>query len=292
MDEKAFAKKIVFCTFSQSNPPTPRRMSCEAMPQIAIMNTFSEVSFLTRRSIMQPDISAGAAFVAGILSFLSPCVLPLVPAYLSYLAGASLQQLADELPGRRRSQLVFSALGFILGFTVVFTALGAVAAFLGQWLGAYLDWLEKAAGILVFLFGLHTAGVLRIKFLMLEKRLGAGQGKMGWGGPFLLGAAFAFGWTPCVGPILAGVLALAGSQATVGRGTFLLLLYSLGLGIPFILAAWGMQYFLAWLKKFKHFLPWMERLAGLFLMALGVLIFFNWTGKVAAWFGFLAGFGL
>src|SRR4051812_47069682 len=184
---------------------------------------------------MAADVSLAAALIAGLISFLSPCVLPLVPPYLVYLTGASLERLADaEAEPLVKRDTIIAALLFVLGFTTVFVALGASASAVGSLVRAYSDWLATFAGIIIIVMGLHFLGLTRLPFLMREKRLSA-QRPVGLWGAYVMGLAFAFGWTPCIGPILAAILAVAASESTVARGAGLLAVYSAGLGIPFVL---------------------------------------------------------
>lgn len=225
---------------------------------------------------MVSQITYGTAFAAGVVSFLSPCVLPLVPGYISFISGLSLDELTknpDRAAVLRRT--VVGSLSFTLGFATVFTALGASASVVGQWLFDYQSVLSKIAGVIIFFFGLHTMGVLPIKWLYYEKRFQANKTAPGALGAFVMGLAFAFGWTPCIGPILAAILALAATQDTVAKGTALLFVYSLGLGIPFILTGFGVNTFLRFFARYKRFIRWGEIAAGLLLVAIGLLIFFN-----------------
>jgi cytochrome c-type biogenesis protein len=222
-----------------------------------------------------------AAFFAGVLSFVSPCVLPLIPGYLSYISGVTLDDMqgtgtagAATVDASRRRVLVASIF-FILGFSAVFVTFGATASALGQILlqPARMRLLSKIAGAVVILFGLHTMGLLRIEWLYSEKRVQMNRKPRGVVGAFLVGLAFAFGWTPCIGPILAGILAIAGAQETVGQGVRLLAVYSLGLGIPFLLTAVAInQFFSAFAKIRKHYHA-IEVTSGLLLCVIGVLIF-------------------
>ncbi len=213
-----------------------------------------------------------AAFVAGLLSFLSPCVLPLVPGYVSFVSGFTLEQLTRGPSERLHARAALASLFFVLGFSLVFVLLGASASLAGQWLAAYKAPLSTAAGALVMLFGLHTMGVLPLRWLYLEKRFKTGGLAPGLGGAFLMGLAFAFGWTPCIGPILAGILALAARDASAQRGMLLLGVYSLGLGIPFILTGFATASFMRFFQGYKRYIRWGEILAGLLLVLVGFLI--------------------
>jgi cytochrome c-type biogenesis protein len=228
---------------------------------------------------MSDDVSLIAAFVAGILSFISPCVLPLVPGYLSFVSGVSLERLREGASeGAERStaarKVVLASLAFVLGFTVIFVALGATASTVGKLVYAQLDLLSKVAGVLVIVFGLHTMGVLRIPWLYREARIDTAK-PAGLAGAFVVGLAFAFGWTPCIGPILGAILALAAEEGTVQHGMLLLAVYSLGLGIPFLLTSLAVnQFFVAFAKIRRHY-RLIETVAGVFMIAVGVLILTN-----------------
>ena len=221
-------------------------------------------------------VSYLVAFTAGVLSFLSPCVLPLIPGYIAFISGRSLEELTDEatraaILGSR----VLRALAFGAGFTVVFTVLGASASVLGQFVGRTAPVLSKVAGVVLVLLGLHTTGWLKIPWLNYERRLQTRQRTPSLLGAGVVGMAFAFGWTPCIGPILAGILALAAAQTTVLRGVALLLVYSLGLGVPFLLTALGLGAFLKWFARYKRFIRWGELAAGILLIILGILMATN-----------------
>ena len=217
---------------------------------------------------MEENVTLLAAFGAGLLSFISPCVLPLIPGYLSYISGLSLDEMRGTgvaagaggagvavaaSPAVRR-QVVLSSLAFILGFSIVFVTLGAAASALGQFVRAQQDILSRIAGAIVIVFGLHTMGVLRIEWLYQEKRVHTARKPAGFIGATLIGIAFAFGWTPCIGPILAGILAVAGAQETVGEGVRLLAVYSLGLGVPFLATALAINRFFGAMSRIrKHY---------------------------------------
>lgn len=224
-----------------------------------------------------------AAFLAGVFSFLSPCVLPLVPGYISFISGLSLEELSKEERRSVRSRPVLSAFFFVLGFSAVFIALGASASVAGRWLAAYMPVLSKLAGIVIILFGLHTAGAWPIRWLYYEKRFSASGVPPGFAGAFLMGLAFACGWTPCIGPILAGILALAATQETVRQGVLLLAVYSLGLGLPFILTGFGVNAFLRFFARYKRYIRWGEIFAGLLLIAVGILVFSNRLTMIIQW---------
>jgi cytochrome c-type biogenesis protein len=229
------------------------------------------------------DVSLPAALLAGTLSFLSPCVLPLVPPYLVYLTGASLERLADAEPERlvKRDAVIAAAL-FVAGFSTVFVALGASASAFGALLRAYSQVLETIAGIAIIVMGLHFLGVTRIAFLMQEKRATMTK-PVGLWGAYAMGLAFAFGWTPCIGPILAAILAVAASEATVAKGAGLLAVYSLGLGIPFLIAAIAVEPFAAFLARFRAHLATVEKVMGGLLVLTGCAFLFGWIGQASNW---------
>jgi len=219
------------------------------------------------------NVSTLAVFAAGLLSFLSPCILPLIPAYLSFVSGVSLAEMRRSGEGRTiAARVLLNALLFVAGFSFVFVGLGASATFLGKFLIARIGILKIVGGVLVILFGLHTLHVFRIPFLDQEKRVHQRTKPLGYLGSFVVGVAFALGWTPCIGPILAAVLFYAGTTETVGRGTFLLAVYSAGLGIPFLLAALGMERFLHVSTVLKRHFRLVEVVSGLLLIGVGVLI--------------------
>ncbi len=211
------------------------------------------------------------AFLGGLLSFLSPCVLPLVPPYLCYLGGLTFDQLAAEEASPQVARRVFAAaLLFVAGFTAVFVAMGATATAVGQLLAEHADTLAVMAGLLLIVFGLHFLGVLRIPLLMREARLEV-ERPAGLAGSFLVGMAFAFGWTPCVGPVLAAILFVAGSEENVWRGAALLFTYSAGLAVPFLAAAAAVRPFLRFLQRFRRHARRVEQAMGVLLIAAGLL---------------------
>ncbi|HKJ83918.1 MAG TPA: cytochrome c biogenesis protein CcdA [Mariprofundaceae bacterium] len=229
------------------------------------------------------EVSFAGALLAGLLSFLSPCVLPLVPAYLSYISGVSVDSLRAE-DQDLRSRAMKQSLWFILGFSLVFIALGASATYLGQWLLTHMTILGKIAGVIIFIFGLHYTGLIRIPFLLYDAHIDTQKVKATHGiGAVLLGAAFAFGWTPCVGPILGAILAMAGAQTHVSHGIILLAAYSLGLAIPFLLAAAATDRFIHWMQSFRRHLHTIEVISGILLMFVGILIFIGSFSTLAAW---------
>ena len=224
------------------------------------------------------DVSLLAAFGAGILSFISPCVLPLVPGYISFVSGVSIDQMqATDAASRAatRRQMLITSLAFVLGFSVVFICLGASATAIGHLLRHQKTILERIAGAVIIIFGLHLAGVFRIKWLDKDTRIQTSSKPAGPFGALLVGIAFAFGWTPCIGPILGGILTIAGSRDTVSEGMLLLAVYSLGLGIPFILTALAVDKFFAASKRIRKYYRMIEYVAGGMLIVIGVLIFTN-----------------
>jgi len=217
-----------------------------------------------------------AAFAAGFLSFVSPCVLPLIPGYISFVSGVSVDEMrGDAAPATSRLQVFLTSLAFVVGFSIVFIALGASATAIGKFMFAKLPILSKIAGAILIVFGLHTMGVFRLAFLEAEKRVHADRKPAGPLGAMLVGVAFAFGWTPCIGPILGGILTIAGSRDTVSEGMLLLAVYSLGLGIPFVLTALAVDKFFAASKRIRKYYRMIEYVAGGLLIVIGVLIFTN-----------------
>jgi cytochrome c-type biogenesis protein len=230
-----------------------------------------------------PNVTIVAALVAGMLSFLSPCVLPLVPPYLVYLTGASLERLADaEAEPRVRRETITAAILFVLGFSTVFVALGASASVIGAVLRAYSGTLAIVAGVGIIIMGLHFLGLTPIAWLMREKRFTVAK-PVGLWGAYLMGLAFAMGWTPCIGPILAAILAVAASQATVAKGAGLLAIYSLGLGIPFLIAALAVEPFAAFLTRFRAHLGLVEKTMGGLLVLTGIAFLTGTVSQASYW---------
>jgi cytochrome c-type biogenesis protein len=240
------------------------------------------------------NVSVLAAFTAGVISFISPCVLPLIPGYLSFISGVSVEEMKS---GDKRSEALrkisVNTIFFVLGFSVVFVALGASATFIGEFLLSKLSLFNKIAGVIIVILGLHIMGVFRISFLNYEKRFHSRSKPLGPLGSFVVGLAFAFGWTPCIGPILGGILLLASNQDTMGKGIALLSSYSLGLGIPFFITAVSFNTFLGvfgWVKK--HFRT-VEIISGLLLVVIGILMFIGSFSYIAGllnqWFPWLQG---
>jgi cytochrome c-type biogenesis protein len=232
---------------------------------------------------MHSDVTILAALVAGLVSFLSPCVLPLVPPYLVYLAGTSLERFADKEPEPRvKRETVVAAALFVLGFSTVFVSLGASASVIGSLIRAYSGPLATVAGVLIIIMGLHFLGLTQIALLHRQKRLKVAK-PVGLWGAYVMGLAFAFGWTPCIGPILAAILAVAASEQTVAKGAGLLAVYSLGLGIPFIIAAFAIEPFAAFLSRFRKYLRRVEQAMGLALVLTGIAFLTGSITQMSVW---------
>jgi cytochrome c-type biogenesis protein len=222
---------------------------------------------------MNQEVTLLAAFAAGFLSFVSPCVLPLIPGYISFVSGVSVDEMrADMAPTASRLQVFLTSLAFVIGFSLVFVTLGASATAIGKFLFARLPLFSKIAGAILIVFGLHTMGVFRLAFLETEKRVHAQRKPAGPLGALLVGVAFAFGWTPCIGPILGGILAIAGSKNSVAEGVILLAVYSLGLGIPFLLTSLAINQFFGAAKRIRRYYHAIELASGALLIVIGVLI--------------------
>jgi len=232
---------------------------------------------------MKSDVTYFAALIAGLVSFLSPCVLPLVPPYLVFLTGTSLERFADKEPEPRvRCETVAAAALFVLGFSTVFVALGASASAIGSLVRAYSGPLATIAGIIIIVMGLHFLGITPIALLHRQKRLEVAK-PVGLWGAYVIGLAFAFGWTPCIGPILAVILAVAASEQTVAKGASLLAVYSLGLGIPFVIAAFAIEPFAAFLARFKKHLARVEHVMGALLVLTGVAFLTGSVTQMSVW---------
>jgi cytochrome c-type biogenesis protein len=246
---------------------------------------------------MMPDISLYMTFAAGLISFLSPCVLPLVPGYLSFISGVSLTEIREKQESRtllnkdKRAVLLSSAC-FVLGFSIVFVLLGASATWLGALLSSRISLLSKIAGLAIIFFGIYKMGLIRARFFYKEARFEVKNRKFGYAGALVIGAAFAFGWTPCIGPILAGVLTYAGTLEKVNQGILLLLVYSLGLGLPFLLTALAINHFLRFFGRMKKYLRLLEVTSGAVMVILGLLIFTNKLILIPGYFTFLNKFAL
>jgi cytochrome c-type biogenesis protein len=230
------------------------------------------------------EVTYIGAFIAGLLSFLSPCVLPLIPSYVMYITGISYADLHAEHPSHIiRQKTIFHSLCFICGFTFVFVLLGASATYIGTFLHEHAAIIRKIGGVILVLLGIHVTGILPLRFLLGEKRVSIKHKPAGYVGSFLVGIAFAAGWTPCIGPILAAILAVAATEERVYQGILLLLIYSLGLGVPFFLSALAMDRFLAVFNRFKKFIHMCEVITGIFLIIVGVLIYSNWLSRLSGY---------
>jgi cytochrome c-type biogenesis protein len=225
-----------------------------------------------------PSLGVLVAFAGGLLSFLSPCVLPLVPSYLGFITGLTFDELAD-----RRKLAMLHAVLFVLGFTLVFMLFGASATALGRVLKYYEVWFQRVGGVLIMLFGLYCLGVLRLRFLDQEARLHLDRKPVGYLGSVLVGMAFAAGWTPCIGPILGAILGLAASEASLPRGMVLLGSYSLGLAVPFLFAAFAVETFLSWFQRFRRHMRWVQRVSGILLILVGLLLLTGQFTRLAGW---------
>lgn len=232
---------------------------------------------------MNLDVSAGGAFLAGLLSFFSPCVLPLVPPYLAYMGGVSIAELKDAGGRGARWPVLMAALAFIAGFSTVFVALGATASWIGQAISGYLGVLGYIAGALIIVMGLHFLGLLRIPLLDRTARVGVAQKPAGLVGAYVIGLAFGFGWSPCVGPVLTAILLMAGAADSAAAGARLLLIYSLGIGVPFLVAAAFAGAFMRFSARFRSKLGAIEKAMGAFLVVAGVLIFSGQMPTIANW---------
>jgi cytochrome c-type biogenesis protein len=231
------------------------------------------------------NVTYFGALLAGLLSFLSPCVLPLVPPYLCFLGGTTFDQLTgeDETPTHVYTTVVLSSIAFVLGFTTVFVILGATATALGQLVAENLPLLAKIAGVIIIIAGLHFLGVIHIPLLHREARYHADTRPAGLIGAYLIGVAFAFGWTPCIGPVLGAILAVAAGEGSVSQGVSLLFVYSLGLGIPFVLAAVAIRPFMSAMQRFRGHLALMEKVLGGFLVLTGILFITNSMTLISGW---------
>jgi cytochrome c-type biogenesis protein len=232
-----------------------------------------------------------AAFLAGLVSFLSPCVLPLVPGYVSLISGAGVEQLKTHESQLLR-KVMLNSVAFILGFSVVFVTLGAVATEVSQMLSRYRSTLAQIAGVVIILFGLHLTGVFKIKALYTDARLHSVKGGSTAWGAFVIGFAFAFGWTPCVGPVLTVILTFAAAQDSITKGVMLLAIYSMGLAVPFLLTALGVERFLKFYSRFRAHMHAIEVASGVLLVALGVLLVIGRFTIISNYLSFLNRFAL
>jgi cytochrome c-type biogenesis protein len=231
---------------------------------------------------MASDVTISAAAVAGVLSFLSPCVLPLVPPYLTFIAGTTIEDIAEEGASRARRDVFLAAVLFVAGFSTVFVALGATASVFGQVVRANLEILSTVAGIAIIGMGLHFLGLFKLHILYREKRMDV-EKPVGLWGAYVMGLAFAFGWTPCIGPILAAILAVASSEETVAKGAGLLAVYSFGLGVPFLIAALAIEPFMGFLKRFRSHFGKVEKVVGGLLVLTGIAFLTGGMQTMSIW---------
>ncbi len=239
-----------------------------------------------------PDVTIYMAFAAGLISFLSPCVLPLVPGYISFISGVSFAEIRDKedsapFLSREKRTILYSSICFIIGFSLVFILLGATATWLGTFISSKMPFLTKLAGLIIIFFGIYMLGLIRPRFLYKEARFQINNRRFGYAGALLVGGAFALGWTPCIGPILGGILVYAGTLEKVNQGVFLLATYSLGLGIPFLLTAFGIQWFWRFFSRIKKSLRILEVAGGVIMVILGVMVFTNKLVLIQAYLPFL-----
>jgi len=232
-----------------------------------------------------------AAFLAGLVSFLSPCVLPLVPGYVSLISGAGVEELKSA-QGQLMRRVMVNSVGFILGFSIVFVTLGAISTEVGQVAAQYKHTLSIVAGVVIIIFGLHLTGIFKIKALYTDARLHSVKGSSTPYGAFLIGFAFAFGWTPCLGPILTIILGFASQEDTLVKGILLLAVYSLGLAVPFLLTSVLMERFLKFYSRFRSHMHALEVLSGGLMIALGILLVLGRFTLISSWLSFLNRFAL
>jgi cytochrome c-type biogenesis protein len=230
---------------------------------------------------MFEDVTYSIAFLYGLLSFFSPCVLPLIPSYFGIITGLSLEELTQSPKAALRRKIMLSTLAFVLGFSIIFILLGASASYLGGMVGPHKDVIRILGGALIILFGLHLTGILRIPWLQYEKRVRLQQRPLHLLGVLLVGMAFGAGWTPCIGPILGSLLVLANDKETVGQGVRLLSIYSLGLSLPFLLLSAGINYLLVFTKKATKVLRFANPVAGVLLLLTGMLLIMDKLGLLS-----------
>ena len=244
-----------------------------------------------------PDVSIYMAFAAGLISFLSPCVLPLVPGYISFISGVTFTEIKGKsstpsiLSGEKQI-IVINSLFFVAGFSLVFILLGASATWIGAFLSSKISLMSKIGGLLIIFFGIYKIGLIRPQLFYKEARFDIKDRKFGYAGAMLIGAAFAFGWTPCIGPILGVILTYAGTLENVNQGVVLLLVYSLGLGVPFLLTAFGINYFWRFFIRIKKYMGLLEVTSGVIMVILGVMIYSNKLVLIQSWLPFLNKFAL
>ena len=224
------------------------------------------------------SLGFAVAFASGLLSFLSPCVLPLVPSYIGFLTGMSAGEVA-----KRRRLAVLHALAFVVGFSLVFVLAGATATALGRAIRYNDVWIQRIGGGLLILFGILMLNIIPVPFLNREARWHLQDKPVGFFGSLLVGITFGAGWTPCIGPILGGILSLAATETSVGRGMLLLTVYSFGLAVPFLLAALALDRFLAWFQRFRRYMPWVQRIGGILLIVVGILLVTGAFTRLAGW---------
>ena len=243
------------------------------------------------------DVSLYMAFGAGLISFLSPCVLPLVPGYISFISGASLERITDnkentDFQKKEKAVILFNSLVFVMGFSVVFILLGASATWVGAFITSKMSILTKIAGLVIIVFGIFKMGLIRSLVFYKEAIFHFKNKRFGLAGAFLIGTAFAFGWTPCIGPILGAILTYAGTLENANQGIVLLLIYSMGLGIPFLLTSLGINQFFKFFDRIKKRLGLIEKISGIIMVILGLLIFFNKLILIPGYLSFLNRFAL
>lgn len=237
----------------------------------------------------QQDISTLIAFTAGLLSFVSPCVLPLVPSYITYITGVSFKDLTDEkAKSKVRWATILHSILFIAGFSTVFILMGASASYLGQVLVEYQSWIMKVGGVLIIVLGIHFTGIINIPFLQMEKRFEMRKKPLGYLGSFLVGIVFAAGWTPCIGPILSTILIYASAAQSFTTGILLLAVYSIGLGIPFFLSSLAFNSFLSAFDRIKRYMRWITLVSGVFLIIIGILFLTGTFREINIFFNLLA----
>ncbi len=241
---------------------------------------------------MTHNLSIPVAFVAGLVSFLSPCVLPLIPGYISMLSGLSMEDLRGQVSQGVTTLILRNSVAFVIGFSAVFITLGASATAIGRFLLSERSIFDIVAGVIIIIFGLHLTGLIKIPFLYREARMNTIAPRRGVVGSFILGFAFAFGWTPCIGPILTGILAMAAIKNTVFQGMFLLAIYSAGLAIPFLLTAFGVGKFIKFYGRFRKHMKVVEVASGVLLIGIGVLMAFNKFTVLSGYLSFLNRFTL
>lgn len=241
---------------------------------------------------MTHNLSIPVAFVAGLVSFLSPCVLPLIPGYISMLSGLSMEELRGQASEGVTNLILRNSVAFVIGFSAVFITLGASATAVGRFFLSQRSIFDIVAGVIIIIFGLHLTGLIKIPFLYREARMNTVAPKRGVVGSFILGFAFAFGWTPCIGPILTGILAMAAIKNTVFQGMFLLAVYSAGLAIPFLLTAFGVGKFVKFYGRFRKHMRAVEVVSGVLLIGIGLLMAFNKFTVLSGYLSFLNRFTL